>query len=87
MANIEEYLISRSSGSNLAKYPSVIFKILIDGREASASPVMRIHSSALRFNIDIPQNARKISIIAMDAGDGSREDYADWANAGFGVER
>jgi hypothetical protein len=24
-----------------------------------------------------------ISLAAMDAGNGSREDFADWANAGF----
>ena len=27
-----------------------------------------------------------ISLVAMDAGDGSREDFADWANAGFVLE-
>jgi len=25
--------------------------------------------------------------VAMDAGDGSREDFADWADAGFVVQR
>ena len=30
---------------------------------------------------------RKNSLVAMDAGDGSREDFADWANAGFVVRR
>jgi hypothetical protein len=28
-----------------------------------------------------------ISLIAMDAGDGSREDHADWVNAGFVLGR
>ena len=27
-----------------------------------------------------------ISVVAMDAGDGSREDFADWADAGFIVK-
>jgi hypothetical protein len=83
LAGVDEYLLSRSFGSNLAKYPSVIFKVLIDGREVAASPVMRILSPAWRFDVEIPPEARKISLIAMDAGDGNREDYADWANAGF----
>ena len=30
---------------------------------------------------------RKNSLVAMDAGDGSREDFADWVNAGFVVRR
>jgi len=28
-----------------------------------------------------------ISLVAMDAGNGSREDFADWANAGFIVSQ
>jgi hypothetical protein len=87
LAGVDEYLVSRSFGSNLAKYPSVVFKVFIDGKEAARSPVMRILSPAWRFDIEIPQDARKLSITAMDAGDGNREDYADWANAGFVLER
>lgn len=86
LAGVDEYLISRSNGSNLAMHPSVIFKVYIDGQSVATSPVMRILSPAWRFNVDIPKGSRKISLIAMDAGDGSREDFADWANAGFIVE-
>lgn len=85
LAGVDEYLISRGNGSNLAKYPSVIFKVFIDGREAAASPVMRMQSPAWRFDVEIPRHAKKISLIATDAGNGNREDYADWANAGFVV--
>jgi hypothetical protein len=46
LAGADENLISISRGSNLAKYPSVIFKIFIDGQQASASPVMRVLSPA-----------------------------------------
>jgi len=35
----------------------------------------------------IPQDARIISFAALDAGHGSREDYADGANVGFVVNR
>ena len=57
--------------------------MFIDGLEAAASPVMRLQSLAWRFDVDIPQGSQMISLVAMDAGDGSREDFADWANAGF----
>ena len=87
LAGADENVVSISHGSNLAKYPSVLFKIFIDGKQAAASPVMRVLSRAWRFNVEIPAGARKLSIVAMDAGDGSREDFADWANAGFIVHK
>jgi hypothetical protein len=61
----------------------VVFKVFIDGQETAASPVMRILSLAWRFDVPIPQGARFISLAVMDAGDGARQDFADWANAGF----
>lgn len=87
MAGADENVIGDSSGSNLAKYPSVVFKVFIDGREVAASPVMRVQSPAWRFDVEIPAGAKKISLVAMDAGDGSREDFADWVNAGFLVRK
>jgi hypothetical protein len=83
LAGVDENLIQISNGSNLAKYPSVVFKVFIDGAEVSASPVMRILFPAWRFDVTIPPGAKSISLVAMDAGDGSREDFADWVNAGF----
>lgn len=87
LAGADENVIRVSNGSNLAKYPSVRFKVFIDGREVAASPVMRVLSPAWRFDVPLPAGARIISLVAMDAGDGSREDFADWANAGFLVRR
>jgi hypothetical protein len=87
LAGADENLVSVSNGSNLAKYPSVVFKVFIDGREAASSPVMRVLFPAWRFDVEIPQGARRINLVTMDAGDGSREDFADWANAGFMVGR
>jgi hypothetical protein len=83
LAGADENLISINNGSNLAKYPSVVFKILIDGHEAGTSPVMRILSPAWRFDMEIPAGAKSISLVTMDAGDGSREDFANWTDAGF----
>ncbi len=83
LAGADENLVAISNGSNLAKFPSVVFKVFIDGKEAAASPVMRVLSPAWRFDVAIPDGAKLIGLVAMDAGDGSREDFADWANAGF----
>ena len=87
VAGADENLLEASNGSNLGRFPSVVFKVLIDGREAAASPVMRVKSAAWHFDVPIPSGARRISLVAMDAGDGSREDFADWAEAGFVVQR
>ncbi len=87
LVGADENLVSISNGSNLAKHPSVVFKVFIDGKEAAASPVMRVLSPAWRFDVEIPPDARTISLAAMGAGDGSREDFADWANAGFITKR
>ena len=83
LAGADENVVSISNGSNLAKYPSVVFKVFIDGQPAAASPVMRVLSPAWRFDVPLPAGAKMISLVTMDAGDGSREDFADWANAGF----
>ena len=87
LAGADEYLISISHGSNLSQYPSIVFKVFIDGKESAASPVMRVLSPAWRFDVPIPAGSRFISLVTMDAGDGSREDFADWANAGFVVRK
>lgn len=87
LAGADENLVGISHGSNLALHPSVVFKVFIDGREAAASPVMRVLSPAWRFNVPIPQGSRHLTLVAMDAGNGSREDFANWANAGFVVRK
>jgi beta-galactosidase len=87
LAGADDNLALINHGSNLAKYPSVVFKVFIDGQEAAASPIMRILSPAWRFDVPIPAGSKIISLVTMDAGDGNREDFADWANAGFVVAR
>jgi len=87
LAGADENLVSISNGSNLAMHPSVVFKVFIDGKESAASPVMRVQSQAWRFDVQIPQGAKLISVVAMDAGNGAREDFANWANAGFIVQK
>ncbi|MCZ7636389.1 MAG: NPCBM/NEW2 domain-containing protein [Verrucomicrobia bacterium] len=87
LAGVDEHLVGISHGSNLAQYPSVVFKVFIDGTEAAASPVMRLQSPAWRFDLELPRGAQRINLVAMDAGDGSREDFANWVDAGFVLRR
>jgi hypothetical protein len=83
LAGVDEAILEISQGSNLAMHPSVIFRVFIDGELAAESPVMRISFEPWRFDVAIPAGARIISLCATDAGDGSKQDLANWANAGF----
>jgi hypothetical protein len=47
---------------------------------------MRVKTDAWHFDVPIPAGARRLSLVTMDAGNGSREDFADWAEAGFMVQ-
>ena len=87
LAGVDDNVVDVSNGSNLARHPSVVFKVFIDGKEAASSPVMRVLSLAWRFDVPIPDGARVVTLAVTDAGDGSREDLANWADAGFVVRR
>lgn len=86
LAGIDDHLIKYENGTNLARLPSVVFKIFIDGKLAAESPRMRISEGPWRFDVPIPAGSKQISLATTDAGDGNREDAADWVNAGFIVK-
>ena len=83
LAGVDERILQASNGANLARYPSVVFKVFVDGREVASSPVMRISEQPWRFDVKLPPGAKLISLCATDAGDGNREDLANWVDAGF----
>jgi hypothetical protein len=83
LAGVDERILETANGSNVARYPSVVFKVFVDGRQSASSPVMRIGFEPWRFDVTLPQGAGRISLVAADAGDGNREDLANWVNAGF----
>jgi hypothetical protein len=83
LAGDDEQILSVNNGSNLARYPSVVFKIFIDGALMSQSPMMRMSEGPWRFDVKIPAHSRRISLVADDGGNGNKEDLADWVEAGF----
>ena len=83
LAGVDEYILDTNSGSNLGMHPSVIFKIFIDGKLASESPMMRISEQPWRFDVPLPSGSRLLSLVATDGGNGNREDLANWVNCGF----
>ena len=66
-------------------YPSVVFRIVIDGLIVAGSPVMRIQEQPWRFDVSLPSGSRQIRLVTIDGGNGNREDLANWVNAGFVV--
>jgi hypothetical protein len=85
-AGVCESLLQRNLGREIALYPSVTFKIFIDGKLMAESPVMRISEEPWRFDVKIPENSRILSLVVTDAGDGNRYDLANWVNVGFALK-
>lgn len=83
LAGIDDRILDVNNGSNLARVPSVEFKVYVDGRLLAASPVIRISEPAWRFDIPLPVGGQRLELVTTDAGDGNREDLADWVEAGF----
>ncbi|HUT25879.1 MAG TPA: NPCBM/NEW2 domain-containing protein [Sumerlaeia bacterium] len=82
-AGADESMLSHNLGCQRASFPSVAFRVFIDGELQAESPIMRISQPPWRFRVEIPDGAKVISLAVTDAGDGNREDLANWVNAGF----
>ena len=80
---IDDYIADRDMGAEKAKFPSVIFKVFIDGKLAGESPILRNSQWAWSLHVPIPPGSSVINLVATDAGNGNVYDYADWVNAGF----
>jgi hypothetical protein len=83
LAGIEETMLEDENGRNRAMYPAVIFAVYIDGDLMAESPAMRISQTPWRFDVEIPQGSRKISLVCVPASGDARENFANWVNAGF----
>jgi len=59
---------------------SVTFHVLVDGKEAFASPVLRLKDGAHPVNVQL-NGARQFEIRVKDGGDGRGWDQALWADA------
>jgi len=83
LAGVDDMLLDINHGALLAMYPSIIFRIFIDGKLAAESPVMRISQEPWRFDVKIPRGSRKIDLVAVDTGSRNALNLGNWANAGF----
>jgi hypothetical protein len=83
LAGIDENMLEDVNGRYVAMHGSVVFKLLIDGKQMAESPVMRISQEPWRFEVEIPQGSRRINLVCMDAGSRNLLDYGNWIDAGF----
>jgi nicotinamidase-related amidase len=83
LAGIDDNLLAKDLGRNLAMYPSVVFKVFIDGQCVAHSPVLRISQPPWRFDVKIPAGSRRISLVADDEGNHNPFNLANWVRAGF----
>jgi hypothetical protein len=59
---------------------SVAFRVLADGREVAATPVLTGASAPVELDADIA-GARRLALVVTTGGDNNNHDHADWANA------
>ena len=83
LAGVDDHMIDRNHGANIARYPSVVFKIFLDGQLAAQSPVVRISQAPWRFDVPIPPGSRQIVLVCDDADSRSPYDLGNWVDAGF----
>ena len=76
-------MLENENGRNRAMYPTVVFAVYIDGDLMAESPTIRISQEPWRFDVKIPQESKKISLVCVPASGDARENFADWVNAGF----
>ncbi|MCX6926609.1 MAG: isochorismatase family protein [Verrucomicrobia bacterium] len=80
---VDEGLLKNDMGRERAMYPHVVFKVVIDGRIAAESPVMRITQEPWRFDVPIPAGSRVISLAAAHVGEFNPGELVQWVDAGF----
>lgn len=61
---------------------SIVFEVAIDGKVVAKSHVVRTKRH-WNFHVPIPAGSKTIVLAAGDGGNGTRDDNADWVNAGF----
>ena len=82
IAGVDDAIMAHDYGMHRANHSKIIFRILVDGKIISESPVIRA-CQTWRFDVPIPAGSAFISLAAMNGGSGNQDNLADWVNAGF----
>ena len=83
LAGVDDHLLDVDHGCLVARIPSIIFMIYIDGDLAAESPVLRISQKPWPFDVPIARGSRRINLVAVSPAGHSPYNLADWVDAGF----
>lgn len=83
LAGADDAPKGRFNAQFLGQRPSMVFRVVVDGKRVADSPVMRLGQVPWPFDIPLPKDAKTLRLEVADAGDGSRLDYGDFVQAGF----
>jgi hypothetical protein len=83
LAGADDVPKGRFNAQFLGQYPSMKFQVWMDGKLRMESPVMRLGQEPWPIDVPIPEGSKVLRLVVADAGDGSRLDFGDFAQAGF----
>jgi hypothetical protein len=83
LAGVDDNMLDQELGRNIAMYPSMVFKVFVDGRLAAESPVMRISQEPWRFDVPLPPGSRQIVLACTPTGHRDPYQLGNWVAAGF----
>jgi hypothetical protein len=84
LAGVDDGVLRQAeNGRFWAMHASVQFRVFVDGELAAESPILRISQGPWPFDVKLPQGARRIDLVAADAGSRSPYDLGNWVEAGF----
>ena len=75
-----EAWVGVDAGRRASRVASVVFQVVADGRMVFDSGVMRGGTPARPVSVPLA-GVRELRLVVTDAGDGTQDDYADWAEA------
>jgi hypothetical protein len=80
---IADNMLDHELGRNLARYPSIVFRVFVDAEMLAESPTMRISQEPWRFDVKLPRRGRYINLVCMDSGSHNPLNLGNWVDAGF----
>ena len=83
LVGVDDHLLDVDHGCLVARYPSIVFMVYLDGELASQSPVLRISQEPWPFDVPIARGSRRINLVAVNADSRSPFDLGNWVDAGF----
>jgi hypothetical protein len=83
LAGVDDNLLDQDLGRSIAMYPSLLFKVFVDGKLAAKSPIMRISQAPWRFDVPLPRGSRQIVLVCEPTGHRDPCQLGDWVDAGI----